>query len=230
MADTYGPSSGDPSLESQPPTDGASAASGASAVTPPGDRVADRFRQHAWWALAVRGVLAIVFGVLAWVWPGVTLFVLVILFGAYAIVDGLGAIIEAFRSAPSKSRAWLGVTGVLGVVAGLAAFLWPGATSLILLMLIAAWAVVTGVFEIIAAIALRREITGEGWHIVSGVVSVLFGVVLFAWPAQGILAVLWLIGICAVVFGVTMLIAAFQLRRHQGGDRTVGGAAGHQAA
>lgn len=188
---------------------------------------------RAWWLLAVRGVLAIVFGVLAWIWPGITLFVLIILFGAYALVDGLGAIIEAFRGAPGKSRAWLAVTGVFGVLAGVAAFLWPGATSLILLFLIAAWAVITGVFEIIAAIALRREITGEGWHIVSGVVSVAFGVVLFVWPAHGILALLWLIGICAVVFGVTMLVAAFQLRRQSGGGRTTGGAGdvvGHQPA
>lgn len=239
MADPYGSSpNGDPSSESPRPAGdvpGHSAADtpGASAAAAAGPRMADRLGR-AWWLLAVRGVLAIVFGVLAWIWPGITLFVLIIMFGAYALVDGIGAIIEAIRGVPGKSRAWLAVTGVFGVLAGLAAFLWPGATSLILLMLIAAWAVVTGIFEIIAAIALRREITGEGWHIVSGVVSVAFGVVLFVWPARGILALVWLIGISAVVFGVTMLVAAFQLRRlGRGGGRTVGGAgdaAGHQPA
>lgn len=189
----------------------------------------------AWWMLAVRGALAIVFGILAWVWPGITLWVLVVMFGAYALVDGIAAIVGAVRGVPGQSRAWLAVTGVCGVLLGLAAFFWPGATSLILLFLIAAWAIVTGIFEIIAAFALRREITGEGWHIASGAVSVLFGVLLFVWPASGALTLVWLIGAAAIVFGITMVVAAFQLRKlgHGGGDRPVGDAgdtAGSQPA
>lgn len=181
-----------------------------------------------WWVLAVRGALAIVFGVLAWIWPGITLFVLIVLFGAYALVDGLAAIVTSVRGGPGQSRVWLAVTGVCGVLIGLAALFWPGVTSLVLLMLIAAWAVVTGIFEIIAAIALRREITGEGWHIVGGAVSVLFGVALFAWPAGGALALVWLIGVAAVVFGIALLVAAFQLRRlgHGGRHRQAGGSTG----
>jgi len=180
---------------------------------------------RAWWVLALRGALAIVFGILAWIWPGITLFVLIVLFGAYALVDGIAAIVAAVRGVPGQSRAWLAITGVCGVLLGLAAFFWPGATSLILLFLIAAWAVVTGIFEIIAAFALRREITGEGWHMLSGAVSVLFGVLLFVWPASGALAILWLIGVAAIVFGITMVVAGFQLRKlGQHGDRTVGGA------
>lgn len=177
---------------------------------------------RAWWVLALRGALAIVFGVLAWIWPGITLLVLIVMFGAYALVDGAAAIVAAVRGVAGQSRTWLAVTGVCGVLLGLAALFWPGATSLILLMLIAAWAVVTGIFEIIAAVALRWETTGEGWHIAGGAVSVLFGVVLFAWPATGAPAILWLIGVAAVVFGVTLVVAAFQLRKlgHRG-DRTV---------
>lgn len=184
----------------------------------------------AWWMLAVRGALAIVFGVLTWIWPGITLWVLVVMFGAYALVDGIAAIVGAVRGVPGQSRAWLAVTGVCGVLLGLAAFFWPGATSLILLFLIASWAIVTGIFEIIAAFALRREITGEGWHIASGAVSVLFGVLLFVWPASGALTVIWLIGAAAIVFGITMVVAAFQLRKQgQGGEQTPVGDAGDTA-
>ena len=176
-----------------------------------------------WEMLAVRGVCAIIFGILAWIWPGLTVFALIVLFGVYALVDGIAAIVAAIRGVPGRSRAGLAITGVLGVLLGIAALVSPGVTSLVLLMLIAAWAVVTGVFEIVAAVSLRREISGEGWHIASGVISVLFGVALFTWPATGALTLVWLIGIFSVVFGIVSLVAAFQLRRlgHGGGRHSV---------
>lgn len=176
-----------------------------------------------WGMLAVRGLCAIAFGILAWIWPGLTVFVMIVLFGAYALVDGIAAIVAAVRGVPGTSRPWLAVTGALGVLLGIAALAWPGLTSLVLLMLIAAWAVVTGVFEIVAAVRLRREIRGEGWHIASGIISVLLGIALFAWPATGVLALVWLIGLFSIVFGVVALVAAFQLRRlgHGGGRHSV---------
>lgn len=177
-----------------------------------------------WWMLAIRGACAIIFGVLAWIWPGITLFALIILFGAYSLVDGVIAIGGAIRGGvPGQSRAWMAFVGVCGVAVGLIAFFWPGVTSLVMLMLIAAWAVVTGVFEIIAAISMRKEVSGTGWEVVSGVVSVLFGVVLFAWPASGVLTLVWLVGLFSILFGVMSLFAAFRLRKigHEGGDRSM---------
>ncbi|HEY3685052.1 MAG TPA: HdeD family acid-resistance protein [Streptosporangiaceae bacterium] len=172
----------------------------------------DRLTQN-WWMLAVRGAVAIIFGILAWVWPGITLFVLVVLFGAYSLVDGVVAIAGAIRGVPGTSRGWMAFTGVCGVLVGLIALFWPGVTSLVMLMLIAAWAVVTGVFEIIAAISMRKEVSGTGWEVFSGVVSVLFGVVLFAWPATGVLTLVWLVGLFSVLFGIVSLVAAFRLRK-----------------
>lgn len=178
-----------------------------------------------WEMLAVRAACAIFFGILAWIWPGMTVFALIVLFGVYALIDGIAAIVAAVRGVAGTSRVGLAITGVLGVLVGIAALVSPGVTSLVLLMLIAAWAVVTGVFEIVAAVSLRREIRGEGWHIAGGIVSVLFGIALFTWPATGVLALVWLIGGFSVLFGIVSLVAAFQLRRlgHTGGRHSVQG-------
>ena len=167
-----------------------------------------------WWALALRGLAAILFGILAFAWPGITLFVLVIFFGAYLLVDGIFAIVAAVRAAGEEARWWLLlIEGILGVVAGLVAFFWPGLTALALLYLIAAWAIVTGIMEIVAAIRLRRELVGEWALILSGVLSFIFGVLLVVIPARaGLLSLTWLIGIYAIAFGVIMLVLAFRVR------------------
>ena len=166
-----------------------------------------------WWALALRGLAAIVFGVLAFVWPGLTLWALVLLFGAYMLVDGIFAIVAVVRAAGREAR-WglLLVEGVLGVLAGLVAFLWPGITALALLYLVAAWAIVTGILQIVGAVRLRREIEGEWALILGGVLSVIFGVVLVVLPGPGILALVWLIGAYAVVSGVLLIVLAFRVR------------------
>ena len=167
-----------------------------------------------WWALALRGLAAILFGILAFAWPGITLFVLVVFFGAYMLVDGIFAIVAAVRAAGEQARWWLLLLeGVLGVGVGLVAFFWPGLTALALLYLIAAWAIVTGIMEIAAAIRLRREMVGEWALILGGALSVLFGVLLVVIPARaGLLSLTWLIGAYAVVFGVLQVILAFRVR------------------
>jgi uncharacterized membrane protein HdeD (DUF308 family) len=170
---------------------------------------------HNWWVLALRGLCAIIFGILAFVWPGVTLGVLVLLYGAYALVDGVLAIIAALSKRQGSGLPWwaLLLEGLLGIAAGIVTFVWPGITALFLLFLIAGWAIMTGIFEIIAAIRLRKEIEGELWLALSGIVSIIFGVLLFVRPGAGALTVVWLIGAYAIFFGIFLLALAFRLKR-----------------
>jgi len=165
-----------------------------------------------WWALVLRGLAAIAFGVLAFVWPQITLTALVFLWGAYALVDGAFAIAAGVKSHGDNKRWWvLLLEGILGVAAGLVAFLVPGITALALLILIAAWAMVTGAFEIAAAIQLRKYIKGEWLLALAGVASVLFALALLFNPAAGALALVWLIGAYSIVFGVLLIILGVRL-------------------
>src|SRR5579871_3222987 len=145
------------------------------------------FPRH-WWVVALRGLAAIVFGILAFIWPGITLAVLVLFFGAYAIVDGVLALYSAFRSRGEHIWAPL-VEGLLGIATGLIAFFWPGLTALALLIVIAVWAILTGVLEVYAAVRLRRVIDNEWALILSGVLSAVFGILLLIQPGAGALAV-----------------------------------------
>ncbi len=173
-----------------------------------------------WWALGLRGVIAILFGLAALLRPGLALEALILLFGAYALVDGVFSVVGVFGGTRSGTPRWvLLVEGVAGILAGLVAFLLPGLTALALLYLIAAWAVVTGVFEIATALRLRREIRGEWAMIAGGALSVLFGLVLAVLPGVGILSLIWLIGVYAVAFGILLLVAAYRVRAHDGGER-----------
>ena len=166
-----------------------------------------------WWAVALRGLAALIFGVAALVVPHITLVVLIALFGAYALVDGVFAIVSAVIAAEQHMRWWsLLVEGLAGVILGALTFLWPGVTALVLLYVIAIWAIVTGVFEVVAAVQLRREVQGEWLLALSGVLSVIFGVLLFVFPGAGAVAVVWLIGIYALLFGVVLLALALRLR------------------
>jgi uncharacterized membrane protein HdeD (DUF308 family) len=170
-----------------------------------------------WWAVALRGAAAILFGVLALVWPAMTVFALVIVFGAYVLVDGAFTLVAAFGDQDGArtrgSRAWLVARGVAGVLTGIIAAVWPGITALALLWVIALWAMVTGLFDIVAAFHLRKQIRRERLLALSGGLSALFGVLLVVWPAAGVLTLVVLIGIAAITFGVTLLMLGLRLRR-----------------
>jgi len=176
-----------------------------------------------WWAVTLRGALAVVFGVIALIWPDITLHALVLLYGFYALVDGLLALaaLVVGGNLVRDRRGWLIVEGVAGIAAGVVAFLWPGITALVLLYLIAAWAIATGVLEVVVAIWLRRELRGEWLLALSGIVSVVFGVFLIVRPGEGAIAVIWLIGVFAILFGVALVGLGLRLRRL--GDALRGG-------
>ena len=174
-----------------------------------------------WWAIALRGLVAVLFGIAAFVWPGITLWALVAIFGAYALVDGIFAVIEAFRRDVVGERWWaLLFEGFVGIAIGILTFAWPRLTAMGLLYLIAFWAIVTGVFEVITAIRLRHEIRGEWMMALIGVLSVAFGFLLVAFPLTGALSVVLIIGSYAVAIGVLMIALGFKLRslRHPGGE------------
>jgi len=167
-----------------------------------------------WWLLLLRGLFAILFGILAFAMPGVTLATLVILYGAYALADGILALVAAIRGGAPAPRWWLAIVGLVGIVAGLATFVVPGLTALLLLYFIAWWAIAIGVMQIIGAIRLRKEIDNEWMLIASGVVSVLFGAIMLISPGAGALGLLFVIGIFAVIHGVALISLALRLRRH----------------
>jgi uncharacterized membrane protein HdeD (DUF308 family) len=158
--------------------------------------------------LLLRGILAIIFGLIALFAPGIALLALIIVFGAYAFLDGILAVIVAMRERRVLPHwRWLLVEGFAGIVLGIVAFAWPIRTALILLFIVAAWAIITGALEIAAALAVRSWLLG-----LAGILSVAFGVLLFAFPGAGLLSILWLLGIYALAFGVILIVHAFQLR------------------
>ena len=166
-----------------------------------------------WWLLAVRGVAAILFGIAAFLWPSITLTVLVLLFGAYSLVDGIFAVIAGIAARKEQERWWMMILeGLAGIVIGVITFLYPSITALVLLYFIAAWSIVTGAFEVAAAVRLRKEIEGEWLLGLAGFASIIFGILLIVLPGPGALAVIWLIGSYAIVFGVLMLVLAFRIR------------------
>jgi uncharacterized membrane protein HdeD (DUF308 family) len=173
-----------------------------------------------WWALAIRGGIAIIFGLAALLRPDIALEALILLFGAYALVDGVFAIVGVFGGTRGGTPRWLLlIEGIAGILAGIIAFVLPGLTAVVLLYLIAAWAIITGVFEIATAIRLRQEIRGEWALIIGGALSVLFGVILAViGPVAGLVSLIWLIGVYAVAFGILMLITAFQVRGRDAGS------------
>jgi uncharacterized membrane protein HdeD (DUF308 family) len=169
-----------------------------------------------WWLVLLRGIAAIVFGVLAFAWPGMTLLTLIILYGAYALVDGVLSLAAAMADrGGAVPRWWLAVAGLLGIAAGLLTFFWPGVTALVLITFVGVWALVRGVFEIVDAIRLRKQIDNEWLLILAGILSVLFGLAVLVAPGAGALALVWLIGAYAIVFGILMVALSFRLRRHR---------------
>jgi uncharacterized membrane protein HdeD (DUF308 family) len=166
-----------------------------------------------WWLLLIRGLAAIFFGVATFVWPGISLLALILLYGAYAVVDGLAELAAAARGGGGVDRWWLILGGLISIAAGGVAFGWPGLTAVALAIIIGAWSIVRGIMEIAAGVALRKQIRNESALILGGAISVLFGIAIFMFPRAGALALLWLIGAWAVIFGLLMLYLAFGLRR-----------------
>jgi uncharacterized membrane protein HdeD (DUF308 family) len=180
------------------------------------------FLIDSWKTLAVRGVAAVLFGVLTLIWPGVTLWALVVLFGAYALVDGVFTLVAVITGDPAARthRGLLVLEGVAGIAAGAVTFFWPGITALALLYVIAAWALVTGVLEIVAAVQLRKVIEHEWILGVLGALSVIFAAMIVIWPLSGALAITWGIGWYALISGVLSLVLAWRLHGVERGTAT----------
>lgn len=172
-----------------------------------------------WWLVVLRGMLAILFGVTAIIWPGITLLSLIVLFGVYAIVDGLVAIWTGFSRTKESARWWTFlVEGILNIGAGIAALVWPGLATLVFIYIIASWAVITGVLEIAAAVRLRHEITNEWFLALGGLLSIGLGILLFLQPAAGSLAIIWMIAGYALVFGILLVVLGIRLRNWNASD------------
>lgn len=171
-----------------------------------------------WWAIALRGVAAIAFGMLTVALPDVTLYALVLLFAVFAVIDGVfNVIVAVFRHSGGETWWELLAEGLVSIAAGVVTWIWPALTAVILVYLVAVWAFVTGVFAILAAVRLRQRISGEWWLVLSGVVSIAFGVVLMAAPGAGALALALWIGAYSIAFGALLLALAFRLRGLQDG-------------
>jgi len=165
-----------------------------------------------WWAIALRGVAAIIFGIMALLMPAITLAALILLFGVFAVVEGIFSVIAAVRGHSGAPRWFLLLEGVVGIAAGVVAFVWPGLTAIVLLYVIAAWAIITGVLEIAAAARLHNRIRGEWWLVLGGILSVVAGVWMMRSPGSGALAVVLLIGAYVLLFGILQVVLAFRLR------------------
>jgi uncharacterized membrane protein HdeD (DUF308 family) len=186
-------------------------------MSQPGSQAAIPGESGHWWALGLRGLIAVLFGLAALLRPDIALEALILLFGAYALVDGAFAIVGVFNGTRGGTPRWvLLIEGIVSVLAGLVAFVLPGMTALVLLYLIAAWSIVTGVFQAATAIRLRREIRGEWALVAGGIVSVIFGIILAVLPMVGILSLVWLVGVYAIAFGVLLIITAFRVRSNEG--------------
>ena len=159
-----------------------------------------------------RGIAAVLFGVLTLVWPKLSLFVLVIMFGVFAVISGITAVVAALRNTEEQGWGFLLIEGILGILAGVVALVWPGITALAFLYLIAAWAILTGIVEIVAPLVFPMRVGRAVLTALAGVVSIIFGIVIAAQPSSGLLAVVWLIGVYAIVFGVTYIVVYFQSR------------------
>jgi len=166
-----------------------------------------------WWVLLLRGILAILFGVAAYAWPDLTLATLVMFFAVFVFVDGVFDVFAAFVGRKENDNWWvLLIEGLLGIAFGAITWMRPDITTMVLLLFIAFWAMATGILRIIMALRLRKEIEGEWWLVLSGLASVLFGLIVMARPGAGAMALLWLIGAWAIVMGIFLVILAFQAR------------------
>jgi len=167
-----------------------------------------------WWLVLLRGICAIIFGVLTLMWPGLSLLTLVVLYGVFALFDGGLAIGAAIMGGAPAPRWWLALVGVLGIGAGAVTLMWPGITGIVLLYFIAGWAIAAGVFEVVGAFRLRKEIEGEWWLIAAGVLSVLFGVLILMFPGAGALGIAFAIAWFAILYGGLLIGLSLRLKKH----------------
>ena len=169
--------------------------------------------KEVWWLVLLRGILMVLFGIIALGRPGIALLTLVWVFGFYAILDGVAPIMIGVRARGEPHWVWTIVQGVVSVLAGLVALIWPGVTALALLFVVAFWAIVLGISEIGGAFAARRRGSNAwGWTLAAGVLNVVFGVLLLIWPGSGVLTLVWLVGIFALAGGIALIVLAFRVR------------------
>lgn len=177
--------------------------------------ISDLYRQ-AWWTLLIRGIFAVLFGIVATTWPGLTLAMLIIFFGAFVLIHGVMTVIGSIMARREVDDWWVVLLeGIVGIIIGVITLAWPGLTGLILAYFIAAWALVTGILKILGAIRLRKEIQGEWLFIIAGIISVIFGILVFARPLAGALAITWIIGVYAILLGMLAMVLSFQVRGWQ---------------
>ncbi len=166
-----------------------------------------------WWVVLLRGIVAVLFAVVAFALPGATLLALVLVWGAFALVSGVFALYLTYKAAQQRQTWWpYLLDGIVGIAAGIVAFVWPGITALALLYVIAFWAILTGIFQIVAAINLRKQIEGEWLMVLSGALGVIFGILVAIQPDAGAVAVVWILGFYALLAGITWIALAFRLR------------------
>ncbi len=175
---------------------------------------AKSFVRTVWWLVLLRGILAVLFGILVLAWPGATALAIVVLFGIFSIVDGITSLVIAFREREKKGKALLIVQALVSIAAGIVALVWPTITAVVLLYVIAFWAILLGILEIVASFELKGlGLKRWWWHTLSGALGVVLGIILIAaHPAQGILALLVALGVLAIVNGVSLIIAAIAAR------------------
>ena len=159
-----------------------------------------------------RGIAAVLFGIIALVWPKMTLSALVFVFGLFAVISGITAVAGALRNRGEQGWGLLLFEGILGILAGVVALVWPGITALAFLYLLAAWAIITGIMELVAPLSFPMSFGRGLLMALAGVVSIVFGILIAAQPASGLLAVVWLIGVYAIVFGVMYIVVYFESR------------------
>ena len=163
--------------------------------------------------LLVRGILGVLMGFVAFAWPGITIAALVAIFGVFALIDGITNLVLGLSPSRGEGRSWASILqGIAGIVAGVLTFVWPIVTALALVIFIGSWAIVTGVLEIAAAIRLRKEISGEWMLALSGILSVLFGIVVFLYPAAGAVGIAWILGAYTAAAGFVLIALGIRLR------------------
>lgn len=167
-----------------------------------------------WWLFLLRGIFAIIFGVLTFAWPALTLLTLVLLYGAFSIFDGALSMAAAVKGGTPIPRWWLALVGLLGIAVGILTLTWPQITGLVLLFFIAGWAIASGALQIIGAFKLRKEIEGEWLLIASGILSVVFGCLIAAFPGAGALGLALAIGSFAIVYGILLIGFSLRMRKH----------------